>query len=111
LKPIHLYQAWKILPLSAKALMIAGEGVSGIVYWAGTHADLNYGCLTDVCNVTRAGIQQTTLSGLALIILCSAILVFSLITVAVTLDKQEEKGKSFEELENKAKGIEEKKPE
>jgi len=91
--------------------MIAGEAVSAIIYWAGTHANPDYGCLTDVCNVTRESIQQTTYSGLALMILCGIIFAFAITTVALTLDKQEQKGKSFEELENKAKGIEERKPE
>jgi hypothetical protein len=101
LKPIHLYQAWKILPLSAKALMIAGEAVSGIIYWAGTHADPRYGCLTGICSVTRENIQQTIFFGQALIILCSLIFLFALVTIAVTLDKKEEEGKTFEELEKK----------
>lgn len=38
-----------------------------------------------------------------MIVLCSSILVLSLIGVAFTLDKQEEKGKTFEQLEKKVK--------
>jgi hypothetical protein len=83
--------------------MITGEAVSGIIYWAGTHADPRYGCLTDICNVTRENIQTTIFFGQALIILCALLFTFALITIAVTLDKKEEEGKTFEELEKKVK--------
>jgi hypothetical protein len=83
--------------------MIVGEAVSGIIYWAGTHADPRYGCLTDVCSVTRENIQQTIFLGQSFIILCSLIFLFALVTIAVTLDKKEEEGKTFEELEKKVK--------
>lgn len=106
MRPIHLYQAWKILPWTAKGLLIVGEGVSGIVYWAGTHADPRYGCLTDICNVTRQGIDQTIFFGEGLIVLCTLILVFSLVTVGITLDSQEKKGKSFEEMNSQIHAIE-----
>jgi short subunit fatty acids transporter len=53
--------------------------------------------------VTRENIQQTIFFGQALIILCAIMLVFALVTIAVTLDKKEGEGKTFEELEKKVK--------
>jgi hypothetical protein len=84
------WQAWKVLPLIGKILFFAGEIISAFIYWSGTQATIGQPGLGGIV-VTSDMVFQTKLEGLGLLGLVSGIFIFSLVTIAVTLDNHPEK--------------------
>jgi len=85
-----LWEALKIMPLTAKLLLVFAYLFSGFIYWAGTQAKPNYGCLplpSSDCTVTTSSIELTKLTGIGLLIFVTIVFLWFWIFVAVFLEK------------------------
>lgn len=87
------WDALRILPNSAKGLLVLGYVLSTILYWSSTIAtpSPNAQCLNGSCVVTPEQIQTTQLLGIVLIGGITAMFLVSLTVINITLDKNPEK--------------------
>ena len=85
--------AWKILPISGKALLIGGYAVSAFIYWSATIAtpSQNAQCLTGPCVVEAQQIETTKIMGLALLGGMTAMFIVALTAISVVMTNHPEK--------------------
>lgn len=83
------WSALRILPISAKALLILGYALSGIVYWSTTVATpgSSVGCVTGPCSVTLDQVQTTRFLGIGLLGMVTVFFVGALTAINFVMDK------------------------
>lgn len=87
------WTAWRLLPISGKALLILGYVLSGILYWSSTIATpgSNVGCINGSCNVSPDQVQTTRFLGIGLLGMVSVFFVGALTAINLVMDKHPDK--------------------